>query len=162
MTANTGRTVSKWVSFYVDDSGASTLRAIPISSINGVGLDYDEVDLTAFQDALKGVLLNQASCEITITGPFDTSPAAAATSLSGSHTILYNLPGANTPLSLGVHIGIRHAWEDGEPVFGLTSTAANGFLCKSYIPDFNAGTYTATFVVAAGSAAPAWGTTAIT
>lgn len=161
MTANAGRTVSKWTSFYVDDSGG-VLRQIPVNSINGVGLDFDEVDLTAFQDALKSVLLNQASCVITISGPFDTSAAVAATSLSGSHTVLYNLAGLNTPLALDVRVGIRHAWEAGEPNFGITGTADNGFLCKSYSFDPNNGTYTATFVVAAGSAAPAWGTTANT
>jgi hypothetical protein len=159
MAANTGRTTSKWVTFNVDDS-AGTLRTIPVSSINGVGLDYDNVDLTAFMDAIKGYLPAHANCTIDITGPFDTTAAAAAGSLSGSHTVLYNLPGGVTPLTLDVKFGVRHAW-DTEPQFGITSSATDGFLCKSYIvnPD---GTYSASFYVAAGSAAPAWGTAAET
>jgi len=161
MTAQTGRTVSRWVSFYVDDSGG-TLRQIPVNGINGIGLDYDEQDLTAWQDAIHGVLLAHPSCSITITGPFDTSAAVSASSLSGSHTVLYNLAGGSTPLALDVRIGIRHVWESGEPTFGITGTSANGFLCKSYSVNPDAGTYTAVFVVAAGSAAPEWATTAHT
>lgn len=160
MAAQTGRTTQKWVDFRIDDSG-STLRSIPVSSINGVGLDYDTVELTAFADAIKGALPAHANCTIDITGPFDTSVVAAAGTLSGSHTVLYNLPGGTTPLTLDVLIGIRHTYETNEPQFGITASATNGFLCKSYIvnPD---GTYAATFYVAAGSAAPAWGTSAET
>lgn len=161
MTAQTGRTVKRWVSFYVDDS-AGTLRQIPVNAINGVGLDYEEQNLTAWQDAIQGALLAHPSCSITISGPFDTSAAAAATSLSGSHTILSALPGGSTPLALDVRIGIRHVWEAGEPTFGITGTTANGFLCKSYAVDLDAGTYTAVFVMAAGSAAPEWAAAAHT
>ena len=160
MTANTGRTVSKWVDFRIDDS-ASTLRSIPVDSINGIGLDYDEVDLTAFQDAVKGALPNTPDCVIEITGPFDTTVAQTVGTLSGSHTVLSGINGLSTPLSLAVNLGVRHAWEAGEPVFGLTSTAANGFLCFSYKVD-PAGKYSAKFKCFPGSAIPAWGTSALT
>ena len=159
MAAQTGRTVSKWVDFIVDDS-AGTLRSIPVSSINGLGLNYEEKDLTAFQDAIKGVLLGQPDCAIEITGPFDTTAAQAAGTLSGSHTVLSAIVGGSTPLTLDVQIGMRHAWESGEPQFGITSSAANGFLCANYNVDIGAGTYSARFVMFPGSAAPAWGTAA--
>lgn len=167
MAAQIGRTVKRWIRFVVDDS-AGTLREIPIDSINGVGLDYPEADLTAFQDALKGVLPNTPQCEITITGPYDTNAAAAAAGsgatpvLSGSHTILNPINGLNTPLSLGVYIGIRHYWETGEPTFGISSSATAGFLCLMYTADVNAGKYSAKFGVYPASTAPAWGTAAIT
>ena len=161
MTANTGRTTSKWVNFNVDDS-AGTLRTIPVDSINGVGLTFDEVELTAFQDAIKGVLPAHPDCTITITGPFDTSAAAAAGTLSGSHTVLSGINGGVTPLALDVQVGIRHAWESGEPTFGITGTAANGFLCTDYQVDVNAGKYSAKFRVYPGSAAPDWATAAHT
>lgn len=161
MAANTGRTTQKWTAFYVDDSGG-TLRAIPVDSINGVGLTYDEVELTAFQDAIKGVLPAHPDCTITITGPLDTSVAAAAPTLSGSHTVLSGINGGVTPLALDVRVGVRHAWEAGEPQFGLTASAADGFICTDYQPDLNAGKYSAKFRVYPGSAAPAWGTAAET
>src|SRR3990170_674627 len=161
MAAQTGRTVSKWTSFVIDDSGG-TLRTIPVNTINGVSLTYSELDLTAWMDALHGALPEQPDCVVSIGGPFDTTAVAAAGTLSGSHTVLSAIVGLNTPLTMDVQVGIRHAWEYGEPQFGITSTAANGFLCRSYDVDLSSMQYTATFGMFPGSAAPAWGTTAET
>lgn len=167
MAAQTGRTTNKWTRFLVKDSGG-VLREIPVDSINGVGLDYDEQDLTAFQDAIKGALPAQANCTITITGPFDSSAAQAAggsgvaPALSGSHTVLNNLAGGVTPLTIDVRFGMRQYWTTGEPQFGITSSTTDGFLCKTYTVDPGAMKYTATFYMNAGSAAPAWGTAAET
>lgn len=155
MTAQTGRTTPRWTTVSIDDS-AGTLRQIAVSSIGGLELAYEEKDLTAFQDAIKGVLLAQPDFSCEISGPFDT------TALTGSHTVLNSVNGLNTPLSFGVFVGMRHAWEAGEPVFGLTSTTANGVLVSKYSVDLENGTYSATIKMAAGSAAPAWGTAAIT
>jgi len=161
MAAQTGRTNQKWVSLNIHDSGA-TLRTIPVDSINGVGLTYDEVELTAFQDAIKGALPAHPDCVITITGPLDTTTAQTAGTLSGSHTILAPINGGTTPLSLDVQVGIRHAWESGEPQFGITASATSGFLCFDYQPDVNSGKYSAKFRMFPGSSAPAWGTAAET
>jgi hypothetical protein len=161
MAAQTGRTTSKWTDFQIKDSGG-TLRSIPVSSINGVGLDYDQVDLTAFIDAVKGALPNQPNVSITISGPFDTTAVAAAGTISGSHTVLYNLAGGVTPLSLNIQFGMRHAWVSGEPTFGITASSVNGVLVKSYTFDPDKATYTAVIYPAAGSSLPNWGTTAFT
>jgi len=162
MTANTGRTTSKYIDFRVDDS-AGTLRSIPISSISVVGVVYEEQDMTAFQDAVKNALPNMPDAPIEISGPFDTTAAATAGTLSGSHTILSGINGVATlPLALAINFGVRHAWEAGEPCFGLTGTAANGYLCVSYTVNPANMTYNARFVVYPGSAIPAWGTTALT
>lgn len=166
MAVQTGRTVSKWVRFVVDDS-AGTPREIPINSISVVGLRYDEQDVTAFQDAVKSALANQPEAPIEVSGPWDTSAAvaaagsAAAPTLSGSHTVLNGINGGGTPLSLGVYFGVRHFWETGEPVFGISSTATTGYTCTSYTVDPSNMTYTARFAVYPGSV-PAWGTAAIT
>ena len=89
--------------------------------------------------------------------------AAAAGTLSGSHTILSAINGVATlPLALAINFGVRHAWESGEPCFGLTGSAANGYLCVSYTVNPADMTYNAKFVVFPGSAIPAWGTTALT
>jgi hypothetical protein len=167
MGAQTGRTVSKWTRFVVDDS-SSTLREIPVSTINGVGLTYDEAEAWALQDALKAVLPNTPDASLEISGPFDNSAAVAASAsgvapaLSGSHTVLSGIVGGNTPLSLGIYIGIRQIWVTGEPTWGLSASATSGFLCTDYQVDPAAMTYTAKFRVYPGSSAPAWGTNAIT
>ena len=159
MATQYGRTVGRWHNVIVSDS-AGTLRAIPVTSINGVGLNYPEADVTALQDALKGVLPDTPDCAITISGPVDNSAAAVAPALSGSHTVLSAINGAQTPLSLDIQLGIRHAWESGEPQFGITKSATSGFLCTSYIIDPASMTYTARFGMFPGSSAPAWGTAA--
>lgn len=159
MTAQTGRTVAKFCDFRIDDS-AGTLRSIPINSINGVGLTYGEVELTAFQDAVKGKLFETPDCVIDIAGPFDTTAAQTVGTLSGSHTVLSGIVGKLVPLTLDFQIGIQHAWEAGEPQFGITSSATSGFLCRDYQVNPNDGTYTASFVMFPGSSAPAWGTAA--
>lgn len=159
MAAQTGRTTKKYVTFVIEDSGG-TLREIPVDSINGVGLSYEETDQTAFQDSIKGVLLDIPDLTLDISGPFDSSAAAAVGTLSGSHTILSAIVGGNNPLAFDVKFGIRQAWESGEPQFGITSSTANGVLCTRYVVDPATGKYNASFKMAAGSAAPAWGTAA--
>ena len=156
MAANTGRTVKRWCSFVCHDS-AAVLRAIPVDSINGVGLNYPEADLTAFQDALKGVLPDTPECVIDITGPLDSAAAAASPALSGSHTVLTGINGLSVPLSVDVQIGIRHAWEAGEPQFGITKSATSGFLCVNYTVNPDTMRYSAKFVMFPGSSSPAWG-----
>ena len=158
MAVQTGRTVSKWVSFNLGDSGNGTLRTIPIDTLSACGVTYDETDLTAWMDAVKGVLPNMPSAPIDISGPFDTTAAATVGSLSGSHTILSAINGALTPLTVDVRIGMRHAWETGEPNFGITATATAGYLCTSYNVDFGSQKYSAHFDLFPGSTLPAFGT----
>jgi len=155
----TGRTTYKWTNFIVMPF-AGTLRAIPVNSISACGLTYDEADVTAWQDAIKGVLPTMPSAPIDISGPFDISATAAVPAISGSHTVLASLVGGVTPLTIDIQIGMRHAWEATEPQFGITSSAVNGYLCTKYQVDTAAGTYSAHFDLIAGSIAPAFGTAA--
>ena len=166
MAVNTGRTVGKFVKFQLHDTGAA-FRDIPVTSINGVGLNYPEVDVSAIQDAVKGMLNGQPDYVLTIAGPFDTSTAktasasGAVSALTGSHTVLANLPNDLTPLGFAIYVGMRQAWVTGEPVFGLMATGANGILCMNYNVDPIAATYEASFRMSPGSAVPVWGTTGI-
>jgi hypothetical protein len=162
----TGRTASRWFKFQIKDSGA-TLRDIPVSSINGVGLTYDEIDVTAFQDAMKGAIAGQPDFVLTVTGPFDNTAATAASgtgaaaTLSGSHTVLSGIAGGGTPLTIGCYFGIRGYWASGDPVFGIASSATNGVTCFEYTVDPSAMTYSAKFRAYPGTAALAWGTAAL-
>ena len=153
MAANTGRTHKKWTEFHIDDSGG-TLRQIKVSSINGVGLSYDEHDVTAFSDSIKNALPGHASCVLNISGPLDT------TADTGNHVVLSGVNGGVTPLSLDVKIGVRHAW-DAEPQFGITCSGTSGFLVKDYIVNPDDMTFSATCYVI-GPTAPAWGVAAET
>jgi hypothetical protein len=160
MAPQTGRTVNRWIRFVVEDSG-NVMREIPINSINGVGLTAEEIDVTAFQDPVKTVLPGRSDCTIAITGPFDSTAAAAnaasgaAPVLSGSHTVLKGIYGLNVPLALGILFGVRHYYETTEPAFGLTATASVGFICTEYMVNPTDCTYAATFKVY-GTTAPSW------
>ena len=163
MTTQAGRTVSRWLNFAVSDTGG-VMRELPIDGLSVVGVTYEEQDLTAFQDAVRGALPNMPDAPIEIHGPFSSKVAttasvkAVAPAVSGSHTILKNLTGVMTPLSIDIMFGIRHTWETGEPQFGISNTAANGYLCTKYTVNDDM-TYDARFVLYPGSAIPAWGTT---
>ena len=158
----TGRTVGKFFKFQIDDGTA--MRDIPVNTVGGVGITYDEVDVSALQEALKGFLAGQGNVSITIGGPFDNSATqsasgtGAAPALSGSHTVLSALNGSQTGYSAGIYIGIQGYWATGDPVFG----GANCFIVTDYQVDPAAGTYSAKIAYKAGTTAPAWGTSAIT
>lgn len=153
MTANTGRTTSQWVKVLIDDS-AGTLREIAVNTINGLGITHPGQDLTAFMDAIKGELPNTPDFKCTIGGPVDT------TADTGSHPVLSGVSGGVTPLAFDVRLGVRHAWEAGEPQFGVTASAANGVLVRNYTIDPASMMYTAEVYMFPGSEAPAWGTAA--
>jgi len=164
---STGRTVSKWTRFAVDDS-AGTPREIPVNTISPVGFVYDESDLTAYQDQVKGYLAAHPDAAIDVTGPFSNLAAGAlaasgaAPVLSGSHTVLQPIsaPTFTTPLGLWVGFGIRGYWTTGDPAFGVVApSATDGYVCTKY--QVEGEMYSARFVPFPG-AAPAWGTALIT
>ena len=158
-----GRTVTKWTRFAVTDKDGDP-REIPVDSISPVGLSYDEVDVTAYQDAVKGYLANHPDAPIDITGPFDTTAEAAlaastlAPTLSGSHTVLSVIDSVNhNPRGLWIAFGIRGYWTAAtDPAFGVAApSATNGYVCTKYVVENEK--YSARFVPYPGST-PAWGT----
>jgi len=165
---STGRTVSKFFKFQLDDSGG-TVRDIPVSSIGGVGVTYDQVALPALQDAVKGFLSGHGDVSLAISGPFSNqvvagaSASGAAPVLSGSHVVLSAVNGGSTPLTFGAYFGIRGYWATGDPCFGITSSATSGILVFDYTVDPGDPTmYTANLKMYPGSSLPAWGTAAFT
>jgi hypothetical protein len=122
-----------------------------VNNIGTVGLSYDKQDVTSYADGTKNIVIGQPAAPLSISGPFDTT----------IHTHMTAINGAATPLSLDIQIGIRHAWEAGEPQFGITSSATVGYLCHSYTVDMQNNTWSAQLNVF-GATAPAWGTAAET
>lgn len=150
MTAQTGRTNAKHITVKLDNSGG-TLTDITayVNTIGSVGLEYDKTDVTAFSDGVKNITIGQPMAPLEIGGPFDTV----------IHSHMTGINGASTPLSLDIQIGIRHAWEAGEPQFGITSSSSSGYLCHSYTVDPANMTWKAQLDVF-GATAPEWGTSA--
>jgi hypothetical protein len=157
MAALTGRTTYKWANFIIHCS-AATLRAIPFNSLSVCGVTYEETDLTAFQDAVRGALPSMPDAPIEWGGPFDSKIAAVLPTLSGSHTILSGVCGLAVPLTIDIQFGIRAAWVAGAPNFGITAVAdTNGYLVTKYVVDLTSMLYSARAVLFPGSALPAWG-----
>jgi hypothetical protein len=149
MTAQTGRTQEKYTQFWLDDSsGTFTNLSAYANSVGAVGLNYETIDVTAFSNTVKNFLAGYPTAPIQVTFPMDT---VVITHLSALNT--------NTPLSLGIYYGIRHAWESGEPTFGITSSATSGYIFLGFT--VSGGVITANFEVF-GPTAPAWSTSAFT
>lgn len=159
-----GRTVSRWVRFAIGDT-SNVLREVPIWSVTVVGIKYDMIDLTAFQDAVKGALPGFPDAPIEITGPFDSTAAAAfaasaaAPTLSGSHTVLQPLNGGSVPRTCAVLFGDRALWATGAPVFGANQSATSGYLVFEYtVVPKDPMSYKAVFKLFPGSTIAAWTT----
>jgi hypothetical protein len=149
MTAQTGRINDKNTQFWLDNSsGTLTNLSAYANSVGAVGLNRQTVDVTAFSDAVQNFLSTRPTAPLVITFPNDT---VVITHLSALNP--------DTPLSLGIYYGVRHAWEAGEPTFGLSSSATSGYIFLGFT--VSGGVITANFEVF-GPTAPAWGTSAIT
>lgn len=160
----TNRTASKWLKFQMEDTGGA-LRDINVLTLGEVGLDQEEIALTALQDTVKGMLMGLPGFGLDFTGALSTDAAQAASTsgnaaaLSGSHTILQPLDGGLTPKGFGVYVGMGGYWATGAPVFSIAgTTGGNGVLLAKYKINTADMTYSARLVMKSGSAAPAWGT----
>ena len=153
MTAQTGRTVEKYIQVLLGDSSNSLIDlSAYVASAGGIGLKFDEVEVSAYSDAIKNFLTNRPSAPVTLTAPFDTVLNAQLASLNG----------VMTPRTFAVQLGIRHAWVSGEPVFGLQRTSTtSGYIVTSHMADMKTMIITATLQVF-GPTAPGWGTAALT
>jgi hypothetical protein len=149
MTANTGRTHEIYTQFWLDNAAGTLVNlSAYLVSVGAVGLNHETADVTGLSNGVKNFLTGHPSAPLTVVLRLDT---VVITQLSAL------VP--NTPLSLGIYYGIRHAWESGEPTFGLSSSATSGYIITGF--SVSGTDVTATFEVF-GPTAPAWGTAAIT
>lgn len=153
-TAQTGRSVSRWTDIYLDDSGGTLRKLSGVKTISGLGLNFPIEDVTALSDAVKNGLPNTPEAQIEIGGKLDNTASI------GTHIVLSGVNGLSVPLTFDVRFGIQHAWEAGEPQWGITSSATSGMLVTKYEVDQELN-FTATLIVM-GPTAPAWGTAAET
>lgn len=143
------RTLNRWTTVWIDNSGGALTQLSSINTIGGLSLDGQAVDMSAWVDTLKGVLIDTPTFSTTIGGVFDTV----------DHALLIAINNRNTPLSFDVRVGLQAAYSAGvDPQFGVTSSASNGVLLHGYTVNFDNMTWTATLENYAGGAGPAWGT----
>lgn len=151
----TGKTTSRYITVTLDDS-AGTPRNITnsITSIGGIGLNYDQVDVTTLADSVMQYLAGRGDAAISLGGAFNNTAVAAVPNESGAHPVLSSLNGANTAATLTIAIGIRAAPTTGDPKF------SGEFICTSYVlsGDLQSANWSAELKPAFGVAQPAWGT----
>lgn len=145
----TGKTTGRYVKILLDDSGG-TPRDIStsVSTIGGVGLNNEQVDVTTLSDSVMQYLSGRGDSTIELGGPFNN------TATTGAHGVLSGLVGGNTAATLTVQIGIRAAATTGDPEW------EGEYVVTAYT--VNVGTndvsWSATLKPAFGASTPAWGT----
>lgn len=151
----TGKTNAKHIRVKVDSTGG-TVRDISraVTNVSGVGLEYNETDVTGYSDGVINFTLGHPKSEIEISGPVDNTALATDPSHSGPHNVF-----AGTGAILGdeaatytvtVQIGIKAAPTTGDPKF------SGEYVCSKYTLNGD-GTYTSR-MVPSGTTAPAFGT----
>ena len=155
MATQTGRTVSDWTKLLI--SSGVAMVSLPIDTLGDVGLDYAEEDMSAFFDAVRGVLVGTPDFSLDFGGPMEN------TATTGVMAIMIAKLGVMTASSFDVQFGIRHAWEDGEPQFGISAgiTTNNGVMVTMFKLTNGGSKYSARLrMIAPCVTAPAWGTSA--
>lgn len=149
----TGKTVGRHIRVKFDSTDG-TVRNITcsIKTINGIGLNYEQVDITALCDSVMKSLTGQADSEVSMTGEFDNTPVAADPSDSGAHAVL--APYSASPQTAGtltIEFGIRTDPTTGDPIW------TGEYRVTEYLVNVqnNVG-WSAKFKPASGT--PAWGT----
>jgi len=141
MTAQTGRTHAKHITVKI----ATADRTAYVDNVGSIGLEFDTQDVTAYSDGTRNVVIGQPRAPLAIGGPLDTT----------MHAAMIALDGVETPIALDIQIGIRQAWVQGEPHFGMAASTASGYLVHDYKVDINANRWSARLDVF-GPTAPAW------
>lgn len=153
MTVQVGRTVQEFTKLLISNGGS--MVNMQIDSLGDLGLDYSETDMSAWSDAVHGVLVGKPDFSLDFGGPVDN------TATTGPSTVLRALVGVETALSFDAQIGVRHDWVATEQQFGVSAVVASnsGAMITSYKE--SGGKYKAKLRMIAGSmTAPAWGAVA--
>ena len=145
----TGKTTGRYVKILLDDSGG-TARDITasVSTIGGIGLSNEQVDVTTLSDSVMQYLSGRGDSTIELGGPFNN------TATTGAHGVLSGLNGTNTAATLTIQIGIRAAPTTGDPEW------EGEYVVLTYPVNvgLNEVTWSATLKPAFGASASAWGT----
>ncbi len=140
----TGKTDSKYVKVIYN----SQTIDCSITGVDGVGIVYDETDVTGLCNSIKEAVQGQGTVAVNLSGNFSN------TATTGSHTVFQALNGNTTGATLTIQIGIRATATSGDPEFEVTSMGV-----FSYVVSASGGspTWSASLRPLPGATA-AWGT----
>lgn len=115
-----------------------------MNTLNPVGLEYEEIDVTAFSDAVQKVLAGRPNAPIDIGGPVNTDTNQA-------HDTVEPLNGDNTAYTVTIQFGDGAAPTTGDPEF------EGSYKVTMYQINVDDMTWSARLVPGT-TTAPAWGT----
>ena len=118
----TGKTVARYITIFMDDSGLVARNITPsCNSVSQLGLTNAAPDVTAYSDGWANVLLALPKSEIELGGPFNN------VATTGSHIVFRSIVNTNTGYTFTVNVGILAAPATGDPSWG------GEYLCDSYV-----------------------------
>lgn len=142
----TGKTHSR----HVDISYNGQQIECSINNLGGVGVSYDQEDVTTFCNAIKEAVAGNGDVTINLSGPFNN------TATTGAHNVIEPLNGDDTGAVLLIEIGIGTAPTTGDPKFTVTNAIVTNYIVAGSNGPL---TWNATLKPAQGATA-AWGTVA--
>lgn len=110
-----GKTMSKYIVVTYN-----SLKVLGIKSVNGIGLDYPEFDLTAFESTIQEMLAGIPASKLTMQCHMDTTASGGGS--AGSYTIFSDAAvlGNPTGAALTIDFGQQAAPATGNPRFSNT------------------------------------------
>ena len=140
-----GKTHSKWMTVNYN----SQLITCSIDSIDGIGVNFDTVEVTTLCNQIKERLIGHGDVSISASGPFND------TATTGAHNVIEPLNGDATGATLVISIGSGAAPTTGDATFTVTNLGVDNYMVAGSV----AGAVTAswTFTPRQGATAE-WGT----
>lgn len=93
-----------------------------INSVDGIGVSYEEVDVTTLCNAIMETIHGHGTVAINASGPFNN------TATTGSHIVIQPLNGNATGATLTIAIGSNAAPTTGDPEFEVTNMGVFNYL----------------------------------
>ena len=107
---------------HIDISLGGVQIECSINNLGGVGLAYDQADVTTFCNSIKEAITGNADVTINLSGPFNN------TAVTGGHIVVEPLNGDDTGAVLVIEIGVGAAPTTGDAKFTVTNAIVSNYL----------------------------------
>lgn len=117
--------MSKTHSRFVTFTYNSQAITCSITNVTGIGISYEEVDVTTLCNAIMEAIHGHGQVAIDASGPFNN------TATTGAHVVIEPLNGDNTGATLTIAIGDNAAPTTGDPEFEVTNMGVFNYLVQA-------------------------------
>ena len=92
------------------------------NNVSGIGISYEEADVTTICNAIKETLIGVGTVSIDASGPFNN------TATTGAHNVIEPLNGDKDGATLVIAIGSMAAPTTGDPEFTITNLGVFNYI----------------------------------